>query len=427
MYRIFNLLIVLLIFVISLSAQETIYLSLDDVIDRTKKENLSIKKGNLNIDLANAELQKAKEWWLPNVFVGTNFHHLNGRALNSDGRFFADVDRQSRWYGGEVNLDLNIGKSIYNSKAKKLQVQQAIQQNEINSNSIILNTISAYYELLRISAERKLYEELKTNKESLVQQLGAQVNIGLRLESDLLLAKSKTSRLNVTLMQLNHQYQDALTNMALALNLKDRSKIYVNLDDLKKMDLINPEDESKPQISNHPVYKSIQLKVEAENNIAKGIARSLLIPQVGARYSYGPFGFDYSDNQLTRGLQGYLGWNIPIGQLVYGGDSKVSKTKSLINQLDLEIQKETLSQRIVEYQAQFREASEMIGLTEDGKAFARQALDQSNLRLEEGLGKLYEVLLAEEEYKEAQLQFIDAVINYNLVQYKLWEALGNGF
>ncbi len=427
MQRIFNTIVLLLIFAVPIFAQDALYLSLDGLIARTKKENLSIKKGQFNLELANAELQKSKEWWFPNVFLGTNFHHLNGRALNSDGRFFADVDRQSRWYGGEVNIDLNIGKGIYNSRAKRFQVEQARMQNEVAGNTILLHTISIYYELLKISAKKKLYEELKSSKESLIQQLETQVNIGLKLESDLLLAKSKASRLNVTILELNQQFQHAMANMALALNISDVSNIYVDSNDLEKIDLIKSNDFGELQISNHPLYKAVEFKIEAEHNVAKGIARGILIPQVGARYSYGPFGFDYGDNQLTRGFQAYLGWNVPIGQLVYGGDSKISKSKSKINQLDRQIRKETLSQRIVEYQSQLRDAKDMIILTEEGKDFARQALDQSNQRQIEGLGNLYEVLLAEEEFKKTQLQYIDAVVKYNMIQYMMWDAMGNRF
>jgi len=427
MRKLLNLLFLVLVFAFSISAQSDIYLSLDELISRTKKDNLSIKRGQINVDLANAEVQKSKEWWLPNVFLGTTFHHLDGRALNSDGRFFADVDRQSRWYGGELNVDLDIGKGIYNSKAKKLKAQQAVLENEASENMVVLNAISTYYDLLRVSAEKKLYEELKDNKESLIIQLEAQVNIGLRLDSELLLAKSKASRLNVKIIELNQQYRHAMANMALALNISDAANLFIDLNDLKKLDLVNANESNDSNITNHPLYKSLEFKARAEEKTAKAITQGLLIPKVGIRYSYGPFGLDFSDNQVTRGLQGYLGWDLPLGQLFYAGDSKISKAKSKLIQVELDIQKETLSHRISEYKSQLIDAEEMISLTERGKVYAEQALEKTNQRQAEGLGNLYEILLAEEEYRESQLQYYDAVINYNVLQYKLMDALGNQF
>lgn len=427
MLRRFNLLCLVLFFAISLAAQDSLYLSLDDLISKTKKESLTIKKGQMEVDIANAEVQKSKEWWLPNIFLGTNFHHLDGRALNSDGRFFDDVNRQSRWYGAEVNLDLNIGKGIFESKSKRLQSQEARLKNEASTNSIVLNGIVLYYELIRISAEKKLNEQLRNNKESLVSQLEAQVNQGLKLESDLLLAKSKAARLHAMVMQLDQHFRHAMTDLAIALNISDGTKLYVDFSDLKLLELFEGNTKNGNNVEEHPLYQSKKFKVEAEEKMGKAITQGMLIPQVGVRYSYGPFGYDFGDNQLTRGIQGYLGWNLPIGQLIYGGDSKISKSKMKLNQLDLNLQKETLTQRIAQYRMQLEESREMIAIIEQGRKYAEQALEQANLRLSEGLGNIYNVLLAEEEYAETQTQYIDAVVNFNLLQYRLWDALGNRF
>lgn len=416
-----------LLFIVSssLQAQEQVYLSLDELISRTKGENVLIKKGQLNVELANAEVQKAKEWWLPNVFLGTNIHHLNGSALNSDGAIFPDVDRQTRWYGGEINLDLNIGKGIYDTKVKKLQAERVKLQNEVSSNAIVLNSIMSYYDLLKISAEKKIYEELISSKENLIGQLEVQVTSGLKLESELLLAKSISTRFKVQLLELNQRHQESITDLSLAANISDRSKVYVDFKDLQKIELMNVDEVGQTSFDNHPLYKMFLVQSEAEKKIDKGISSSLIIPRAGLRYSYGPFGLDYTDNQLTRGLQGYLGWNLPLGQLFFGGDSKISKSKSKINQLELEFQEETLSQKVVEYKNQLKDALAMIALTEEGKKYSNESLNQSNQRLGIGLGNLYEVLLAEEEFMQSQIQYLDALINHNIIQYKLWDALGN--
>lgn len=418
-------LFLLIIVSFSIHAQDQVYLSLDELITRTKGENVLIKKGLLNTELANAEVQKSKEWWLPNIFLGTNIHHLDGSALNSDGVIFPDVDRQTRWYGGEINLDLNIGKGIYNSKVKKLQAERVKLQNEVSSNAIVLNSIISYYELLKVSAEKKIYEDLISSKENLIGQLEVQVASGLKLESELLLTKSIATRFKVKLLELNQKHQESITDLSLAANISDRSKVFIDFNDLQKIELNKLDEDGEYSFDNHPLYKMFLVQSEAEKNVTKGVSRGLLIPQVGLRYSYGPFGLDYTNNQLTRGLQGYLGWNLPLGQLIFNGDSKISKSKSKINQLELEFQEETLSQKVVEYRNQLKDAITMIALTEEGKKYSIEALSQTNQRLGVGLGNLYEVLLAEEEFMQSQIQYLDALINHNIIQYKLWDALGN--
>ncbi|NCP84466.1 MAG: hypothetical protein GW823_06125, partial [Bacteroidetes bacterium] len=86
-----------------LIAQDTIPINLEKVLELGGADNLTIKEYKERQELSLAELSKAKEWWLPEIYAGAQTHQLWGAAMNTDGRFFLDVNRQNLWGGLGLN------------------------------------------------------------------------------------------------------------------------------------------------------------------------------------------------------------------------------------------------------------------------------------------------------------------------------------
>lgn len=408
---------------IVVNAQDGIYLTAEKVIALAKTDNLDIKREILNAEMANAQASKAKEWWLPELFVGTQLHQLDGSGLNTDGRIFEDIDRQSRWYGGEARVDWNIGKGLYDSKIAKLRAKSATLQSEVGKNQVTLDVLGTYYDLLVITAKKALYEDMVISKSNLVDQLKVQVDAGLRLSSELLIAKSNKSRLMLEQLNLEQDYQSAMTNMLIALNITESQNLYVDIADLKMMDL-DEATISDGDLANHPLIAASEFQAEAAAQQSKQVWNSILIPNVGVGYDLGTFGETYDSARSTDEWNGYVGWRVPLGQLVYGGDSKIANQAKEIRQLELTQNKAIITNQIAGYRTKMTTYETMISLAEEGGQFAKEALSQSKTRQEAGLGTIYEILLAEEEYMSAQMLYLDAVVDYNMTGFGLMDALG---
>ncbi len=405
------------------NAQEGIYLTAEKVIALAKTDNIDIKKEILKVQMADAQLSKAKEWWLPDLFVGTQLHQLDGSGLNTDGRIFTDVDRQSRWYGGEARVDWNIGKGIYDAKIAKLNAKSASFQSEVSKNQVTLDVLETYYNLLSITAKKALYKDMITSKTNLVDQLKIQVDAGLRLSSELLIAKSNKSRLMLEQMKLEQEYQSAMTNMLIALNIKENQNLYVDIADLKKVELDEATSTSSA-IENHPIITASELQSKAAAQQSKQVWNSIMIPNVGVSYNVGSFGEDYNSTRSTDAWNGYIGWKLPLGQLVYGGGSKIANQSKAISELELEHNKTRITSQITAFQNKLAIYDTMISLAEEGGQFAKEALEQSKTRQEAGLGTIYEILLAEEAYMSAQMLYLEAVVDYNMTSFMLVDAMG---
>lgn len=409
-----------------LKAQETLALSLDQVISQCKSSSLTIQKQNLEVALIQAEYQQAKEWWLPEIFLGTRVHNLDGSGLNTDGRIFSDVDRQSRWYGGELNVDWDLAEGILGTKAKKLKAQGVALRNSALQNEQLIYAIEAYYQLLLAKTQETVYTELIASKADLIDQLTVQVEAGLRLESELLLAKSNVQRLSYESMQAEQQYLESAALLLGFLNKPNVQSLSLELNDLQLIELVNIDELNKLSTENHPLLEGSALMLEAANKEGEAVKKSLLIPEAGLRYDYGPFGFDYSDNQLTRGLQAYLGWNIPLGQLIYNGQGKVADIQRKLKVMDLQEETLVINQTVNKFSKQLSKIKSILGANNGQENFAEQAMEQALTRQEAGIGSTFEVLQAQEEYIQAKLINARLIIDHNLLQYKILVALGKG-
>lgn len=410
---------------LSCTAQDSLYLNLSKVIEMTKSDNLSVKKQLLQSALAEGAYQHSKEWWLPDLFVGTSIHHMHGSGLNTDGRIFVDVDRQSRWYGAGLNLDWDIGKGIYESKSKKLALQQTAVQSQLAQNETILEAVLAYYQVLMASTKKAIYAELINRKEDLSQQLDAQVKVGLRLESELLMARSNSSRLKLKLIQTDNEYQLASNKLLHYLNLKEEFWVQVDPNDLNLVELVNLNDLINADISQHPLMEVIKLQGASLALESKAIKNSLLIPDLDLYYDHGPFGRTYNDNQMTRNLQASIGWNLPLGQLIYGGERKMVNARAQINNIEQAEQSSQLQTKFAAYSRQLLNAENMLTIAQEGSKYAQKAFEQAVLRQEKGIGNAYEILLSQEEFIKARLMYYESLIQYNIKQFQLYEILGN--
>jgi outer membrane protein TolC len=175
------------------NAQETLPINLQTVLEIGGANNLTIKEFQEKQELAAANLLKAKEWWLPNVYAGLQTHQLWGAAMNADGRFFLDVNRQTLWAGLGLNANWNFAEGIYKTKSAKLKVQASFYETQAKRNNTLLETIKSYYNLQTAQMKLIAFKNLVAQSDTITQQIAIQVEAGLRYQSELLLSKSNQS------------------------------------------------------------------------------------------------------------------------------------------------------------------------------------------------------------------------------------------
>ena len=412
-----------------LAQNDTLNINVTTVLEIADTKSFLIRKIRHQSILAEAKWIKSKEWWAPELFIGTKVHQLDGAAMNSDGLIFTDVDRQNRWLGGDLRMSWNLGDGVFKSKAKKYLSESTRFLNQHQTNQLILEMIDQYYMLVLNQATQLFLDDLIIEKTELVNQLETQFKSGLRLESEFLLSKSSLQRLKLESLMAKQEALSWSLKLSNSLSLDEHVVLAINNELLIPIDIINDEElySEDNETFQHPLIASAEKMKESVKSEKKSISYSVLIPEAGLSYQTGPFGENYSDTYYTNSLQAYLGWNIPLGQLIYNGDYKINKQKQKLNHIETKQQKQEISSKVKSYKTQLILLKEQMVLAQSSITLSKKALDQANLRLENNIGNSFEVIASQQEFVNSNISYIDLVCRYNNLQYQLYISLGNSF
>lgn len=422
-----------------LAAQDTIPINLEKVLELGGADNLTIKEYKERQELSLAELTKAKEWWLPEIYVGAETHQLWGAAMNADGRFFLDVSRQNLWSGLGLNANWDFADGIYNAKSAKLRSQASSYLTQAERNQQLLKMINAYYKLMTAQLNYNAYQNLVIQSDSIVQQIQIQVEVGLLYQSELLLAKSNKNHIQVEMLNAKKDYQNASAELKKLLNIEQNVKLASADESLLPLDFTDELEVVEDSIYlNRPEIKANELQFQALEKERKKYTTGLLFPEVniGTYGSYfgrisgnmSPMFPDRfpSTNQLdpTAALNVSLLWKIPLGALTSQGDKKSFDSKMRLNEIEGEQFKVQINEEIANAKSDLQVGVEQIETAKEALDFTTEALNQSIERQKLGTAKPFEVFQAQQFFLQAQLDYLKAVGAYNKAQYALKVAKG---
>lgn len=427
----------------SMAQQDTLYIDLGKLLEVGGANNLTIEQFRKEQDRALADVAKAREWWLPEIYAGLETHKLWGAAMNADGGFFLDVNRSNMWTGLGLDARWDFGEGIYQSKAAELKAVATSHRTQAEKNQILLKTIHAYYEFLAAQLYSGAYREMADQADTIVAQLQIQVDAGIRFESEMLLAKSNRNHLKVKSLEARNDYMVSTAELVNLLNVPSQTPI-VGLDTLlAPLDLI-PESEwrevpAESIFMNRPEYRFLSTGLDATTAERKSTTTGLWLPELSVGINTGYFGGlfdqvrpmrpdDYPDIQIlypTTSLNASLMWRIPLGRLAYRGRPKQFDAQVALKENEISQFKNQANEEINKSRSQLLMASEQLELAEESQALAKEAVEQSIQRQQLGTAMPFEVFQAQEIYLRARLDYLNAIASYNKSQYSLYVALGN--
>ena len=401
-------------------------INLATVLQLAGADNLSIQEYTLKQKVAVANLHTAQEWWLPNVYAGTNVHQLWGSAMNGDGAFFTDVNRQNLWGGIGINGSWDLGTSLNKVKAQKLRVKAMTFKTQTQKNHILLQSIDAYYAFLNAQLNYEAYLELASQSENITKQIGNQVKAGLKVESEYLLAKSNLGHLKIEMLNAKQEQLSASNALKILLNLPGTFTLQATDTALYPIQLTLDELASSTEeiYKSRPEIASLQLGLKALDQEKKTVTTGLWAPTLAVNTYTSYFGDVVSPLYPTSAINASLLWEINLGRALKGGqveqyDASIALQKNQIQQAKTIISNEV---ELAKQQKQLAKESAAIAL--EGSQLARKALDQTIARQHLGTAIPLEILQAQELYIKLRLDYLKAVANHNKAEYALYVSSG---
>ena len=423
-------------------AQETVGITLKEVLEIGGANNLTIKEYDARIKLSEAKVVKNKEWWLPSLFAGVRTNQLYGTAMNGNGNFFLDVNRNNMWLGLGLNADWDFAEGLFSMKASLLRNEVTKFQSEAKRNQILLESINAYYSMMEAQHTMRVYQNLIDESNLIIRQIQLQIDAGLRYESDVLLAKTNKNHLMVEMLNAEKIYNVHsaelvnLLNITKEVQLRSTDSLLVPLNYELKI-----SENNTSQFTNRPEYKAIELEIGALTVQKKTFTTGLFIPDLNINTYGSYFGRINGDvspmdpitypttNQLypTSSINLSLGWKLPLGAIIYKGDRKKLDSKILIKEIEKEKFKAHVKQEITMAKSNIQIGIQQIAFADEAMKYSAEALLQSIQRQKHGTAQPLEVFQTQELYLKSQLDYLHAVSEYNKSQFALKYAKGESF
>ncbi len=417
-------------------------ISLESVLRLGGANNLTIKAHRHRQELASANLALARQWWLPVLSAGISTHQLQGAAMNGNGLYYLDVERNSLWAGVQADLQWDLRQGFFNTSAARQRADAAEHFSQAGKNQVLLEAINAYYDFQTAQLSWQAWEQLAKQASSIATQVAQQVQAGLGYESEGLLAKSNANHLKVEALNSKAEYGKKSAALVRLLNLDPNTKLLSVDTVLAPLELANAELANTDFSAAHQHRAEVQgmtRNLQALLAEKKSTTLGLLLPELTVSAYAARFGglfekvpptdpASHPNTDVlypTKALNLSLIWRIPLGRLTYAGALKQYKARISLQQTRIEEQQALINEEIIAAKAQLLAAREQMNLAKDGVELAAEALRQSLSRQQLGTVRPFEILQAQEVFIKNKLDYLRAVATHNKAQYALWVAMGH--
>lgn len=402
-------------------------INLTAILKLAGANNLTIKQYDLQYQLSLAQIDKAKEWYLPTVSVGPTIHYLSGATIQTTGALLTDVTQKELWLGGGIAGEWDFGNGIYNVMAKKQQSAAVKFENQAQRNNVIMGAISDYYDLMVAQFNYNQLLNLLIQSDTLIAQIKVQVDAGIRYQSEYLLAQSNYNHIRFEMTDAQVQMRKKSDALLSILNIDTNALLISSDTGIAPIDIMNNSQLifDNSVVQNRPEYKSMQAELNSIEAEKKTTTTGLLMPKLAIGMPdamLGTFGSPYYNSyRLDAGLL----WNIPLGRIIYKGDLKTYNAEIDMEQNNMEQFSDEVRQQVEDAKAQMELAIEQMNYSKQSLTQSNKALMQSIEREKLGTVLPFEVFQSEQFYVQSEEDYLKAVSDYNKSQYQLYIAVGN--
>lgn len=409
-----------------MTAQQVVPISKSEVFNKVSESNTSLKISQEEFNKAKADYRQTNAVFLPNITVShtgistTNPLMAFGSKLNQEiltqsdfnPALLNDPDRVENFATKiEVQQPLINVDGMYQRKAAKTKME-AMQLQTIRTNDYLEFEVEKAYMQLQLAYKavevlEKALEAANANKK-LADDSFAQ---GYLQRSDVLAVEVRVTEVMNQLQSAKSNVQNASNYLSFLMN-ENQDIVYQPSDSLS-VSAVNLS--KKPISAERADIKAMQLASDAYKDMYKADKMAFL-PRLNAFGSYEL----YDDEIFQADANGYLigaqlSWDILKGTKRFG---KAQKSKAEFEKSKLELE-QYISQSNLELNKanrMMRDAENRLKLTELALQQSEESLRIRTNRFEQGLEKTSDLLMAETQYAQKQLEYYQTIFEYNYAQ-----------
>lgn len=424
--------VLLLIGILSTStlgfSQDTLAISKKDIWLKASDKNLQIKIANQDFKSAQADYRQSKAIFLPSISAS-----YTAIATTNPLMAFGSKLNQEILTASDFNPALLNDPARIKNFATKIEVLQPL----INVDGLYgRQAAKAKMEAFSLQTERtKEYLELEANKAFMELQLGykavtvlekanktAEANLklienyfkqGILQKTDLLSVQVRVNEIKNQLQYAKSNVQNASDYLALLLNEDSSNKVYKPIEKLENTIVI--ETINTTLSSNRKDIQAMDKSNEAYGKMLQSSKMNFL-PRLNAFGSYEL----YDDSLFGTSAKGYLvgaqlSWTLFDGFKSIG---KMEKSKAEFQKSEIETQQYKAKSQLElnKTNRQLKDAENKVNLSKLALEQSQEAYRIRSNRFTQGLEKTTDLLQSETLMFQKELEFLQAVFEYNFTQ-----------
>lgn len=405
-------------------AQTKISISKSEVLKRVQENNTSLKIAEQNYQQARADYKQTNAVFLPNITVShtgivtTNPLMAFGSKLNQEILTQADFNpellnnpKRTQNFATKIEVQqplVNLD-GIYQRKAAKTKMEATNLQTQRTQEYLLLEVEKAYMQLQLAHKGVSVLEKALKAAEANQQMAENSFKQGYLQRADVLAVKVRVTEVKNQLQTAKSNVLNVSNYLSFLMNEK-QNNIYESSDSLQ-VHLTNQVADMTIS-ENRSDIKAMELVSETYQKMHKADKMDFL-PRLNAFGSYELYDdkiFNVDANGYVVGAQ--LTWDIFKGSKRYGKAQK-SKAQYEKSRLEYEQYKSKSQLELNNTKRLLNDAEEQLKLTELALQQSEEALRIRKNRFKEGLEKTSDLLIAETQYAQKQLEYYQTVYQYN--------------
>lgn len=415
--------IVLVTFSISSVFSQEKLMTLEDVVEAVNTNNANIKMSEQDIMMAKGDYRQTNGIFLPKVSVShtamatTNPMMSFGSKLNQEILTANDFNptllndpSQIEDYATRIEIQqplINVD-GVFQRKAAKAKLNAMSLQSERTKDHVNLEIKKAYMQLQLTYKTVAVLEKAKEAAEENKRLADNSFKQGYLQRADVLAVEVRVTEINNQLQYAKSNIQNASNYLSVLMN--DTS--YTIIKPADELDVMTTASESMNLSESRSDIQAMQEVSEAYKQMYKA-DKSTFLPNLNAFGTY-----ELHDDQIFQGqANGYL-FGAQLSWTVFEGSKRFGKTQK--SKAEYEKSKLNLEHYKAQSQVELNSVYRMLQDAKNNLVLTNLALEQSKEslrirtnRFKEGLEKTSDLLMAETQYAQKQLEYFNTVFQHN--------------
>jgi outer membrane protein len=415
--------------------------TLEECIAIGLKNNPDLSRSRNEIDRSYATKRRAFGDFLPTLGVSGSWTRSSQKMWTMTSTTGAMQTEESFSYGLGADLTLFNGLSNFYTADRSILGVQASEQGAMRSEQTVVFTVqSGYYNLLRL---RQLVTVNRSNLERSTKQLDRikELNaVGSVPLADVYRQQVQVGRDELTLLQAENTYRNALVDLQNVLGLDPREDFEISGNDVP--DAVTDDDIARDRaalpaaesllaeaLKHRADYRQAELSLRGADRSVQ-VARAGHYPQLSAFAQYGWTNNVFQWGLLTDSDLGRFSYGLSLNIPIFSRFSVSAAVESAeIDRLNAETSVRELRRTIA---AELQKASNELAAAEKNLEITRRTLLSAkedhriaSERYALGAGTLLDLIVANSNLTSAQSDLINATFNYLVVRRQVEYQLGS--